>query len=92
MGFPTSPVQTPLSSVLNITAATLVKVGGGFVYAVGTTTGPCTLNDSATVAGVAAGNLIGTTATATGITQVNFKFNNGLVITPAAGVASVSFE
>jgi len=92
MGLPVQQDSMAPISVLNIAAATVVKNGPGFVFAVGTTTGPCTLNDTNIVGGAVAGNLIATTATATGVTQINFKFNIGLLVTPAAGVASVSFE
>jgi hypothetical protein len=92
MGLPVATDTSPPLTVLNMAAATVVKNGPGFVFAVGTTTGPCTLNDTNIVGGATASNLIATTATATGVTQINFKFNIGLLVTPAGGVASVSFE
>ena len=79
-----------MPTVLNLTAATQVKNGPGTLLAISvTTTGPCTASD--TVTSAAAANLMVTTPTAVGVTQVNMPFTNGLLITPT-GAAAVYYE
>jgi hypothetical protein len=76
--------------VMNLAAATTVKIGPGTLIAISvTTTGPCTAHD--TTGSAAAGTLLVTTPTAVGVTQVNIPFMNGLLITPT-GAAAVYFE
>jgi len=92
MGQPRSVSNTSPITVTGLTAATCVKVGGGWVHSAAVTlTGPCNLNDAATAAGAATANLIAVLPTGTNVYQISMKFNNGLVVTPT-GSASVTFE
>jgi hypothetical protein len=80
----------------NITTATLVKGTPGTLLSVAVITAgsaPGTINDVATVGGVATANQIGTIPTSVGVTEFKFPFTNGLVITPGIGgqVVSVSW-
>ena len=87
-----------LKSVLNITAATLVKASAGrlatiSVLVVGTTVGSA--NDSATVAGAAPANQIAVIpeAVTTSPLVMNFPCKNGIVVTPGTGqTLAVSFS
>jgi len=79
-----------MTVVVNLTAATQVKIGPGLLIAISvTTTGPCTAHD--TTQSAAAGTLMVTTPTAVGVTQVNMPFTNGLLITPT-GAAAVYYQ
>ena len=95
------PVQTPYaprptSSLLNITAQTVVKASPGKVFTVsvtpaGTTFG--TLNDAATAGTVAATNLIGSFEAVGTYDFHDWPCAKGIVITPGTGqVLSVSFS
>jgi hypothetical protein len=82
-------------SKLNMTAANVIKVGKGrlarvVVLAGGITGGAFTLNDSATVAGAAAANVLWTLpqgAAAGTVVDLDMPFTNGLVLSsvPTAG-------
>jgi hypothetical protein len=92
MGLPVGQDSSPLNSMLNISGATVAKVGGGFVYSLAVITGPCSIYDFAAASGQGAANLIWTSPTATGIYQLNFPFKLGLLVVPAGGTATVSFQ
>jgi hypothetical protein len=87
-----------LDSVLNITAATLVKATPGrlaqiSVLVVGTTVGSA--NDAATVAGAATANQIGVIpeAVTTSPLVFNWPCTAGIVVTPGTGqTLAVSFS
>ncbi len=95
MGQPRSVSNTSPVTINGLAAATVVKNGPGWVHSVSvTTTGPCVLSDTNLVGGGTTGtggNFMVTTPTAVGVTQVNMKFNLGLLVTPT-GTASVTFE
>jgi len=92
MGQPVATSNVSPITINNIAAATVVKNGPGWVHCVSvTTTGPCLLSDTNLVGGATAANLMVTTPTSVGVTQVGMKFNFGLLVTPT-GAASVTFE
>jgi len=95
MGLPRAVSNSAPITINGLAAATVVKNGPGWVHCVSvTTTGPCTLSDTNLVGGGttgAGGNFMVVTPTAVGVTQVNMKFNLGLLVTPT-GTASVCFE
>ena len=86
------------NSVLNITAATLIKASAGRMVSIsvlvaGTTVGSA--NDSATVAGAAAANQVGVIpmAVTTSPLVINWPCKNGIVVTPGTGqTLAVSFS
>jgi hypothetical protein len=84
-----------LATSLNITTATVLKVGKGvvgtvYVQVAGSGTG--TINDVATNAPAAA-NQIGIIPAAVGLVVLNFPYLVGLLIVPGAGqTVSVSFQ
>lgn len=95
------PVQTPYaprptSTKLNVSAQTVVKASPGNVYVISVTTAGTTagtVNDSATVAGVAASNLIGSFEAVGIYAFYDFPCVNGITITPGTGqVLSVSYS
>jgi len=73
-----------------MSAATQVAIGPGYIYSLAVVTGPCAINDVSGSA--AAGNLIWTSPTATGIYQINMPFSQGLLVTPTGGTAAISYE
>ena len=87
---------TARSSRLNVTVATVLKVGSGAVgkvsvLVVGSTVG--TINDVATTGAAAAGNLIAPIPMALGVINLEFPFAVGLVIVPGTGqVLSVAYS
>ena len=84
-----------LSSSLNVTALTLVKVGVGKVAKVVVLTAgsaPGKISDVATTGGVAAANLIFNIPNTVGIYELDFPIALGLVVTPGTGqVVSISY-
>jgi len=92
MGFPTTTSHQALKTRLNLTAATQVAVGPGFVYTLAVSaSGTCALND--VNGSAAAANLMFTTpATTTAVYQINMPFSQGLLVTPTAGTAAISYE
>lgn len=75
-------------SSLNITAATLVKLGAGYISRAVVTvagSGAGTVNDAATSGGGTAANTIAALPMAVGPIALDFPFVNGLVITPGTG-------
>ena len=89
--------QTPRAQTqLNITAVTVVKPANGNLITITVTTAgsaPGSINDTTTVGGVAASNLIATIPNTVGIYYIPFTFLNGLVVTPGtAQVISVCYQ
>jgi hypothetical protein len=89
--------QDPLSagnSALNISAATVVKVGSGKVMKVSMNTAGAgaQINDCATTGAAAASNLIAVLPNAVGVTTLDWPFTTGLCVNPGAGVVSVSWS
>ncbi len=82
-------------SSLNITAATVIKATKGriakvIVLVAGSTAG--SVNDSATIGGVAASNLVSTIPAAVASISLDFPCANGIVVTPGTGqTLAVSF-
>ncbi len=93
------PVQVrpypALKNKLNLTAATVVKVGKGTCLTVSVIvagSAPGTINDVATDAPTA-DNQIGIIPNAVGSAPVNFAFSTGLLIVPGAGqTVAVSYQ
>lgn len=84
------------ASSLDISAAAVVKASPGTLYRISVTTAGTTAgsaNDVATVAGVAAANLICEIPNTVGVTELVWPCGAGIVITPGTGqIISVSFE
>ena len=84
------------ANALNITAPTVIKAHPGTIFNVSVTTAGSTagkVSDVATVAGVAASNLVFSIPTVAGIYRLEFPCEQGIVITPGTGqVLSVSFS
>ena len=76
---------------LNVAGTTLIASGGGFLFVV-YSAGVCSFYDTADTSanGTTAANLIASMPAAAGLTQVDFLFKNGLVMT-GSGPASVSY-
>lgn len=105
-GAPEAQYQTRggAKTALNLTAASAIKVGKGrlarlSVLSGGTTSGAFTLNDSATLAGAVAGNIIYNAPfglAAGTVIDIDEPFFNGLVLSavPGAGapVIAVSYR
>jgi hypothetical protein len=90
--FPT--ITAARNSAVAVAANTLIKGSKGFCTTLIVTTAGAAgaLYDSASIAGIGAGNKIFTVPATAGIYTVNFPFQNGLVYEPgAAQVASISF-
>ena len=82
-------------TALNITSATLVKVGAGRIAKVSVTTAGAIGNvyDSATTAGVSAANLLAAIPATVQVFELDMPFTSGLVIAPGvAQVVTVSFS
>ncbi len=83
-------------SVLNITADTVIKAKSGTVFKVVVNvagTAPGSVSDIATVAGVAAANLIATIPAVVGPINLEWPCSAGIVIKPGAGqTLSVSYS
>jgi hypothetical protein len=90
MGLPQQNDNTPVQSALNVTTTTVLKQTGGFLFTVITGAAAVSLYDSNQASGNTAANLIVTTVAST-ITQINFPFKNGLLVT-GAGPASIAFQ
>lgn len=83
------------TSKLNITAATVVKVGTGRLATVTVLVAGAvgTVNDTTTTGAVAVGNQIAVIPAAIGVYTLNFPILNGIVVAPgAAQVVSVAYE
>lgn len=83
------------ASALNITAATLLKAGRGYIVRISVivagTAG--TINDAATVGAAATANEIGAIPATVGVVPFEFPYFAGLVITPGAGqTVSVAYS
>lgn len=93
--YPIFPREGGSQSVLNITAATVVKAAPGTLWRItvttaGTTAG--TASDVLTTGGVAAANLIAEIPNTVGVIELVWPCKTGIVITPGTGqVVSVSF-
>ncbi len=89
-------VPRPTSTKLDITAQTVVKASPGKLFTVSVTTAGSTagtVNDSATVAGIAAANLVGSFEAVGVYPFYDWPCAAGIVITPGTGqVLSVSFS
>ena len=90
------PLLGPANTSLALNAATVIKVGSGFLFGAWITVAGAagTLNDSATVLGSGAANVIAPTNAAAAF--VNFPtggvpFTNGLVYNPGAGQSCTVF-
>lgn len=96
--------QTPLpvdaysvaaGTALNVSTQTVVKASPGRLVRVdvtvaGTTAG--SVNDTATIAGIATSNLVATMPNAIGITSLDFPCANGITFTPGSGMtASIAY-
>lgn len=85
-----------LHSLLNITAATVVKSTSSSQVVLSVTTAGSTtglINDTNTVASVAASNLVFSIPEAVGVYVLNWPFAVGVTITPGTGqVLSVSYS
>jgi len=82
------------NSLLNITAATVVKATPGRIVRVAVTTAGAagSIYDHATTSGVAAGNLIAAIPATVGVFDLDWPCAVGIVVVPgAAQVCSVSF-
>jgi hypothetical protein len=92
--FTTAPGAT--ASVLNITAATVVKASASaglqvIVNTAGSTVG--SVSDTTTVGAVAAANLVFSIPNVVGLYALTFPFHSGIVVTPGTGqVLSVSYS
>ena len=96
MSFDTQPQQTGNGalSLLNVSAATVVKAGSGRVARVSVSVAGAagTVNDSLTTGAVAASNQIAVIPAAIGIYLIDWPFISGLVVAPgAAQVVAVSY-
>jgi hypothetical protein len=83
------------TSKLNITAATVVKVGSGRLatFTVTTAGAAGTISDTTTTGAVAAANLIAVTPATVGVYKIDWPVLNGIVVTPGVGqIVSVSYE
>ena len=93
--YPIVPRPGGSNSVLNITAATVVKATPGTLFTIsvntaGSTTG--TASDVATTGAVAAANLIAEIPNTVGIYSLTWPCKTGIVITPGTGqVISVAY-
>lgn len=89
-------VPRPTSSKLDISTQTVIKASPGKLFTVSVTTAGTTagtVNDSATISGVAASNLVGSFEAVGNYPFNDWPFANGIVITPGTGqVLSVSFS
>lgn len=90
MGLPQATSNDPLKSFLNITAATVVKNGAGFIYTVSAGAAAVSVYDANTTAGNIAANLIAVIAIGATVT-LNFPVFQGILVT-GAGPASISFQ
>ena len=81
-------------SALNVTGSVVVKPGNGRVgcVVVNTAGAAATLNDSATVGGAAAGNLIFAIPNTVGVYPLDFPFYNGLTLIGGAGVFALTYD
>jgi hypothetical protein len=81
---------------LNITAATVVKVGPGRITGIlnNVGTGAITINDCATIGTVAAGNVIfSITVTTVGqYIPIDFPFLIGLVVSVVGGTIAIAYD
>lgn len=81
---------------LNITAATVVKVGTGRLATVTVTTAGSTVgtaNDTTTTGAAAVANLVAAIPNTVGVYTLNFPVLNGIVIVPGTSqVISVAYE
>jgi hypothetical protein len=81
-------------SVLSISAPMVLKAGPGRACKIIVqTAGSVTLNDSATLAGASAANVIYTNATDTAAAtiEIDFPFTSGLVVSAITGIVNISY-
>jgi len=90
------PVCSGEQSKLNISAATVVKVGPGRVVRVSVVTNGSaagTINDCATTGAAATANAVFTVPNAAGTHLLDFPVNDGIVVAPGTGqVLAVTFS
>ncbi|HXS04807.1 MAG TPA: hypothetical protein VN731_10045 [Rhodanobacter sp.] len=84
------------ASVLNITAATVVKAGPGTIFTVTNnvlgTASAGTIHDCLTTGAATASNLVGSIPLAVGVYSFTFPCATGIVVTPGTSqVLSVSY-
>ena len=95
MQYPYMARQGGTNSVLNITAATVVKVSPGTIWNVNVTTAGTTVGgvyDFATATGEGAANLVAVIPIVAGAINLTFPCKTGILIVPGTGqVVSVSF-
>lgn len=93
--YPLVPRPGGSNSVLNITAATVVKATPGTLFTISVNTAGSTVgtaSDVATTGAVAAANLIAEIPNTVGIYSLTWPCKVGIVITPGTGqVLSVAF-
>lgn len=94
--YPIFPRQGGNNSVLNITAATVVKASPGTIWNVNVTTAGTTVGgvyDFAATTGEAAANLVAAIPDVVGAIDLIFPCKTGILIVPGTGqVVSVSFS
>jgi hypothetical protein len=82
-------------STLNITSATVVKTGAGYIARISVTTAGAAgaVYDFAATSGQAAANLIAVIPASVGVVSLNFPVTTGiLIVTGAAQVVSVTYR
>jgi len=93
---PITPRPGGSASVLNITAATVVKAKPGTLFRISVNTAGSaagTAYDASTTGGNTAANLIADIPNAVGVVALEWPCNNGILIVPGTGqVLSVSFN
>lgn len=93
-----TPIQVSVGAKnsYNVSAATVLKTAPGRVYTVNVVTAGSTvgsLNDSATLGGVAAANLMAHIPNTVGTYSLQFPYFTGLVVTPGTGqVLSINWS
>lgn len=93
--YPIVPRPGGSASVLNVTAATVVKAAPGTIYTVVVTTpgsAAGSVHDVLTTAGATASNLVFDIPNTAGVYSLTFPCAVGIVVTPGTGqVLSVAF-
>ena len=81
------PYNTPPQTTLNITSATVVKIGSGMLLGLSVTVAGAagTINDCVTTGAASAANTMVASPAAVEVVQCNIPFYNGLVVAPGAG-------
>lgn len=83
-----TPVCSGEQTTLNVSAATVIKLGIGRIVKVSVVTAGSaagTVNDAATTGAAAAANQIATIPNAVGVVSLDFPVNSGIVVVPGTG-------